>query len=198
MNLSLDVIRDYIISNKIDNNLDTNKPIKSLGIFKIDKENNNKTWTIRIKPSKDSPYKNGVFSIKVEFPNDFPNSRPEVRFINKIYHLNVNPSNGHIDIYYLINWDKTTTITELLVGIFLIFIFPQNPECPYSGDMARDYMCNQNEFIRKVEEFTNKNAPYLKEDSLQEEINNNEIIIDSLKERIKVLEYEIQSIKNEN
>ena len=162
MYLTLDIIRDYIISNKIDSNLDTNKPINSLGILKIDKQNNDKTWIIRIKSPKDSLYKNAIFSIKIDFPNDFPNSKPEIRFINKIYHLNVSPSNGHIAIHFLIYWNTTTSITELLVGIFLFFIFPQNPKGTYSGDMADEYVYKRNEFIRKLEEFKNKYAPFQK------------------------------------
>ena len=199
MILPLEVIRDYIISNKIEKNLDTNKPIKSLGILKIDKKNNNKKWIIRMKAPEDSLYKNGVFSISIDFPNDFPNSSPKVCFLNKIFHLHVSPSSGHIDVYFLFKWDKTTSITELLVGIYLFFIFPQNPEiAPYSGVAALSYLRGQENYKMKVEEFVYKYAPRTKEDTLLEEISNNEITINNLKQRIMQLENEIIFIKNEN
>ena len=198
MYLSLDVIRDYIVSHKIEKNLDINKPIKSLGILKIDKENNDQKWIIRMKGPQDSFYKKGVFSITIDFPKDFPDSKPEVRILNKIYHNQVNNSNGHIDVLFILNWDKSTSITELLVGIYLFFIFPQNPDLPYSGIISRDYRFNQNIFIKKAEEYALKYAQSSKEDSLLEEISNNEITINSLKEKINQLEKEIFFIKNEN
>ena len=37
MNNSVKEIREYLKENNIDNNLDLNKPIKSLGILKIEK-----------------------------------------------------------------------------------------------------------------------------------------------------------------
>ena len=85
-------------------------------------------WTIKMIISKESPYKNGLFTITIEFPKDFPNHKPEVRIANKIYHLNTNPSNGHIDVEFLNCWNKNTSITELLVGIYLVFILTQNPK----------------------------------------------------------------------
>ena len=41
-------IREYMKENNIENNLDTNHPIKKLGIYKIDKQNG-KRWMISMK-----------------------------------------------------------------------------------------------------------------------------------------------------
>ena len=42
---------------------------------------------------KDSLYSGGLFFLQIIFPNDYPNSAPEIKFITPIYHINVN----HID-----------------------------------------------------------------------------------------------------
>lgn len=82
--MSYDVsdIRSYMNQNNIDNSLDINNPIKSLGIFQINVKEN--LWTIKMKAPQNSLYKNGVFTITLDFPQSFPNSRPELRIQNKI------------------------------------------------------------------------------------------------------------------
>ena len=38
-----------------------------------------------------SPYDGGVFQVKINIPVDFPYSPPEIRFLTKIFHPNVDP-----------------------------------------------------------------------------------------------------------
>ena len=138
MKLDLKFIREYMKMNNIDNNLDTGHPINFLGIYKIDKTNSKK-WIVHIKLEENSKsmFKNGYFKITIKFPDNFPQQKPECRIINKIYHLNINPDNGHISSKFLNQWNSSTTISELLVGLFLVFIYEQNPLSPYKGEMAR-------------------------------------------------------------
>ena len=52
---------------------------------------------------KNTPYKGGLYKIRILFPKDYPNKGPEFKFLNKIYHLNVDFKEdfGHICINYL-------------------------------------------------------------------------------------------------
>ena len=121
MVICLSQIKKYILENNIENNLDRYTPIEcipSLGILQIIKENNNQHWIIKMIILKDWIYKNGVFTITIDFPQNFPNCRPEVRICNKIYHLQVNPKNGLISSEFLNDWKNDTSIVELLVGIY--------------------------------------------------------------------------------
>ena len=70
--------------------------------------------------------------------------------MNKIYHLQVSPSNGHVCARFLNMWKPGTTISECLVGIYLFMALEQNPDSPYSGEMAREYENNRQEFNRKA------------------------------------------------
>ena len=115
-------------NNNINKDLNTNEPIKSLGIFRIDKQEN--LWKINMVGPKNTIFKEGFFSLTINFPKDFPNHKPEVRFVNKMYHLQVSPTTGHMDAGFLNKWKTDTTITELLVGIYLFFILDQNPKSP--------------------------------------------------------------------
>jgi ubiquitin-protein ligase len=148
MYLTLDYIKYFIEEKKLDNNIDSNNFRNYLGILKIEKKE--KLWDIYIKGPKDSLYEEGFFWVEIYFPLFSSNKGPEVRFKNKIYHLNASQMNGRINAFFLSNWDKKTSYAELLVGIYLFFIFEQNPESPNSDAMAKEYLHNRNEFDQKA------------------------------------------------
>ena len=110
-------------------------------------------WVISLIGPQDTPYAGGTFFLTVDFPETYPTSKPEVRFINKIYHLNVSEFNGHICISTLNNWKEKTPMVNVISSIFALF-YDQNPDSPYSGEMAREYTCNRAEFNRKAQEWT--------------------------------------------
>ena len=114
-------------------------------------------WKITLIGPIDTPYAGGMFFLTADFTEDYPNKKPEVRFINKIYHLNVSPSNGHICISTLNDWKTKTPMVDVISSIFALF-YDQNPDSPYSGQMAREYVTNRNEFNRKAKEWTKQYA----------------------------------------
>ena len=137
-----------------------NDPILSLGCTVGLNEKYNKDifhWKITLIGPIDTPYAGGMFFLTADFSEDYPTKKPEVCFVNKIYHLNVSPSNGHICISTLNNWVAKTPMVDVISAIFALF-YDQNPDSPYSGQMAREYVTNRNEFNRKAREWTQKYA----------------------------------------
>ena len=114
-------------------------------------------WKLTLIGPMDTPYGGGTFFLTVDFPETYPNTKPEVRFVNKIYHLNVNESNGHICISTLNSWKAKTPMVDVISSIFALF-YDQNPESPYSGSMAREYSTNRALFNKKAREWTKKYA----------------------------------------
>ena len=189
MVICLSQIKKYILENNIENNLDHKTPIEcipSLGILQIIKENNNQHWIIKMIILKDCIYKNGVFTITIDFPQNFPNCRPEVRICNKIYHLQVNPKNGHIYSEFLHDWKNDTSIVELLVGIYLVFIFPPDHLNFYDVNMCTEFLHKRSIFDKNAKEWVLYHAP----------INENDIF--SNYKEIKKLRDELTLIKLEN
>ena len=185
-------IRNYMKEKNIDNNLNTNGPIPILGISNIQKIDSYH-WIFYMDGPKNSIYRNGYFKLTFSFLNDFPNKKPEIRILTKIYHLQVSPSNGHVCTGFLNDWNPTTTISECLVGIYLFLDLEQNPKSPYSGEMAREYENNRQEFNRKAEEWTLKYASL----SVNDLKRIYEKRFAELENKNKILEENITNIKNE-
>ena len=73
-------------------------------------DNNYYKWKVTIIAPKGTPYENGLFFIQIIFPEDYPKSGAEFRFLNHIYHLNVDlrkESFGHICLTSLNEWRTT-------------------------------------------------------------------------------------------
>ena len=121
---------------------------------------------------KDSPYEGGIFTIKILFPQDYPNHGPDFKFMNKIYHLNVAPINdfGHISLSSLNEWrfcgkvsDKPVFgVKQALFDIFCLF-YNQGFDSPYDGKMAEQYVNNRAKFDKIAKEWTEKYAKLEKE-----------------------------------
>ena len=136
-----------------------NDPILSLGCtVGLPDKKNVFHWEISLCGPIDTPYAGGMFFLTADFTDDYPQKKPEVRFKNKIYHLNVSPSTGHICISTLNEWKPKTPMVDVISAIFALF-YDQNPKSPYSGEMAREYETNRSEFNKKAQEWTKQYAP---------------------------------------
>ena len=134
-----------------------NDPILSLGCTVGLEKNDIFHWKISLAGPVDTPYAGGMFFLTAAFSEEYPGKKPEVRFINKIYHLNVSPTNGHICISTLNEWKPKTPMVDVISAIFALF-YDQNPKSPYSGEMAREYEHERNTFNQKAREWTAKYA----------------------------------------
>ena len=132
-------------------------PILSLGCTVGLVNNDIFHWKLSLIGPTDTPSAGGMFFLTADFPETYPKDKPEVKFTNKIYHLNVSPRNGHICISTLNQWKEGTPMVDVMSAIFALF-YSQNPLSPYDGAMAREYETNRKEFDRKAKEWTQKYA----------------------------------------
>ena len=130
--------------------------------FGIEK-NNYYSWRVTMIGPKNTPYENGLFTILINFPQDYPLHGPEFKFKNKIYHLNVDFENdlGHICLSSINSWrtsgkvrDKPVyTVKQALFDIFCLF-YNQGIEAAYSQNMALEYQNNREKFNEKAKQWT--------------------------------------------
>ena len=138
--------------------------------FKL-KDNNMHQWRVTMCGPKETPYENGIFTICILFPLDYPRHGPEFRFLNKVYHLNVDWRNdrclGHISLNHLNEWRvcgkvtkfPTYGIKQALFDIFCLF-FDQGVESCYDERMGIQYRDNTAEFNKIAAEWTHRYAKY--------------------------------------
>ena len=104
--------------------------------------NNILEWRCIMLGPGDTPYSGGLFFLKIIFPKNYPNSKPEICFITPIYHVNVLPL-GRVCISTLNCWTPQYTIRKVLIDIWALL---------YTGNNC----CN----IRRYEEYQNNRKLY--------------------------------------
>ena len=123
------------------------------------------TWRVTMVGPNDSPYKGGIFTINIIFPKNYPHRGAEFRFMNKIYHLNVDLRNGdsfgHISVSPLNEWRTTGKVRSkpcygVKQALFDIFCLFYNQGCGgcYDEYMAEEYVKNRKKFDETARKWT--------------------------------------------
>lgn len=114
-------------------------------------------WSATMIGPKDSPYEDGIFLLKINFPNNYPFKPPQITFDTKIFHPNIS-SSGSICLDILqSNWSPALTITKTLLSISSLLTDP-NPDDPLDATAGRMYKTNREEFNNKAKEYTQQYA----------------------------------------
>ncbi|KAG0687444.1 NEDD8-conjugating protein ubc12 [Pichia californica] len=94
-------------------------------------------------------YYGGKFEFECTIPENFPNSSPEFKCLNKIYHPNIDIE-GHVCLNILRNdWKPTLTLQLVFAGILHLFLQP-NPNDPLNKIAANDLAKFPDQFARHV------------------------------------------------
>ena len=127
-------------------------PIKTKGLYNFFK------WKALMKAPEKSPYAGYLYKFEIEFPEDYPNSAPEVYCkTENMYHMNI-ATDGSVCVSSVNDkWDNAKNINTVLLSIFIIFSKP-NPESPHRSEIADLYINNREEYERQVKEHCAKYA----------------------------------------
>lgn len=105
----------------------------------------------------DTPYEEGVFFVRMELPSDFPSMPPKCRFLNKIYHPNVDPS-GKICLDVLdVNWSPALDLEGSILSLISILSDP-GLEDPLVPEIAVLYMSDRAQYSKYAETCTREHA----------------------------------------
>jgi len=131
-------------------------------------QNNLKNWEVIIPGPLDSPFEGGRFKIKIDLPDDYPNSPPKCYFLTKVFHPNINFINGSICVNFLKkaeegkgimekSWTNKKTICDVIVGLYALLKFP-NQESPLNGNAHDLFVRDKVRYNQVAKSFTNKFA----------------------------------------
>tara|TARA_B100000780_G_C21105723_1_gene446466 strand:+ start:99 stop:542 length:444 start_codon:yes stop_codon:yes gene_type:complete len=114
-------------------------------------------WDATLFGPRDSPYEGGVFSLRIQFPEDYPFKPPRVGFVTRVYHVNVNDKGGICLDILKDQWSPALTISKVLLSICSLLTDP-NPDDPLVPEIAKKFKSDREGFNKIAREWTQKYA----------------------------------------
>lgn len=107
----------------------------------------------------DTPYKGGIWKVRVELPDQYPIKSPSIGFLNKIYHPNIDETSGSVCLDVI---NQTWSPMFGLVNIFENFL-PHllryaNPSDPLNTDASNLMNKDESRYAETVQLYVKKYA----------------------------------------
>ena len=95
---------EEILRKEFENLKQNQNPLSELGYtIELFNQNNIYEWKIISIGAKDSPYSDGIFIVKLQFPKDYPLIQPRILFLTPFFHMNVQRSTGNVAVNFIQN-----------------------------------------------------------------------------------------------
>ena len=120
--------------------------------FKMN-DNNPMEWRTILEGSEGSIYENGYYMLKIVFPEDYPNSKPSIQFLNKIFHPHVSSSGSaciHPETHDILS------VLECVENMF--FYYDADLSSAYNNEPRQTLERDRNEFIQKATQWVREYA----------------------------------------
>jgi len=118
-------------------------------------------WDLSIFGPNDTPYEGGIFRAEMNFPKDYPNKPPELKFKSNVFHPNVYP-NGKVcisilhqgtDVYGYESvserWKPVHGVASVIMSVISMLSDP-NDESPANIEAAKMWREDITKFKKKV------------------------------------------------
>lgn len=108
-------------------------------------------WTCKIPGKKGGDWEDGLYTLTMEFSEDYPSKPPKCKFTTVLFHPNIYPS-GTVCLSILNedeDWKPSITIKQILLGIQDLLDNP-NPNSPAQAEALHYYTNNRHEYKKKV------------------------------------------------
>jgi ubiquitin-protein ligase len=115
-------------------------------------------WNILLKGPNKTCYEGGLFKLYLEFPQNYPEDPPKIKFVTKIYHPNISLEDGVICISSLSSdWDPSYNIINVIYSIYDML---KNPDLGHglNEEALSLYQNDYEKFSEKVKETIKENS----------------------------------------
>ena len=116
-------------------------------------------WKCLLVGPPDTPYSGGLFLLDIIYDDKAPYSVPYIKFVNQIYHPNIN-CRGELDIDILEpnNWSCLYGKLDKLITGIISFLDDPMPFCNnnknYDNFISSQYIYNKSEYIKTARKWT--------------------------------------------
>ncbi|KAL4920672.1 ubiquitin-conjugating enzyme/RWD-like protein [Aspergillus aurantiobrunneus] len=95
------------------------------------------TWEAVLKGVKGTPYEDGLWSLSINIPQNYPLSPPSIHFTTRISHPNISFTTGEICLTLLTteHWSPVYTLSTTLTAVHQLLTDPR-PDSPLNVDVA--------------------------------------------------------------
>ncbi|KAJ3117750.1 E2 SUMO-conjugating protein ubc9 [Phlyctochytrium bullatum] len=118
------------------------------------------SWKVGIPGKANTPWEGGVYTLHINFPEDYPQKPPKCKFVPPLFHPNVYPS-GTVCLSILNeeqDWKPAITLKQILLGIQDLLDDP-NPDSPAQQEAYVMFKRDKAGYVKKVKEQANKYRP---------------------------------------
>lgn len=123
------------------------------GISAKPHQDNLRHFLVAMEGPQHSPYAGGMFNLELFCPEDYPMSPPQLRFVTRIFHPNIDKL-GRICLDILKDkWSPALQIRTVLLSVQALLGAP-NPDDPLANDVAEEWKRDEAGAIRKAAEWT--------------------------------------------
>jgi len=119
-------------------------------IFRIEfNDQNARNMKATIYGPSETPYEGYEFDLEITLMEDYPRSPPNVKYLTRIQHLNVNEQGDIcVDIFQK-NWSPTSKISAILISLQSLLSDP-NPASPLNSELGKLHSTNHDEYERVI------------------------------------------------
>ena len=111
-------------------------------------------WATVIGP-ENSEWENAVLTLRLTFPEQYPDKPPRVRFTCEMFHPNVY-SDGNVCLSLLNeNWSAAYSVSSILTAVRSLLTDP-NPNSPANPEAAQLFSTNYTQYKRRVRRIAQK------------------------------------------
>ena len=114
-------------------------------------------WRLLVSGPEFTPYENCVFLLYVKFPEAYPLTPPEVRFVTPIYHCNINQSGRICHSVFGRNYSSDLSMREILDCMYGLLLEPE-PNDPLDSNMAEQYFSERETYNEKAKRLAEQHA----------------------------------------
>ena len=120
-------------------------------------EDNLFQWNATIVGPDESPFEGGIYSLRLQFPDQYPEKPPRVRFVTEMFHPNIFPDGTLCLDIIQDKWKPIYTVGTILMSIQSLLTDPNN-DSPANVDAARLLKSDPKAYKKQVRRLAQKSV----------------------------------------